>query len=106
MRIYHHLTLEERYYIINEKQVHSLRSIAKRLKISPSTVSRELRRNVCKDGLYRHGAAHIQAQHRRRNCRKNHLVQSSYYELLGHAKRAIANKKQETGTDPTKDGKK
>ena len=37
MRSYHHLTIEERYYIIREMQVHSLRFIAKRLKISPST---------------------------------------------------------------------
>ena len=82
MRTYHHLTVGERYYITTEKQVHSLRSIAKRLNISPSTVSRELRRNVCRDGVYRHEHAHAQAQSRRRNCRNDHLVKGEMKEAI------------------------
>ena len=82
MQTYHHLTLEERYYILKEKQINSLRCIAKKLKVSPSTVSRELRRNVCKDGLYRHDCAHHQAQIRRRDCRKDHLVHGKMKEMI------------------------
>ena len=74
MRSYHHLTIEERYYIIREMQVHSLRFIAKRLKISPSTISRELKRNKDPDGIYRHDHADGRAKKRRANCRKNHLI--------------------------------
>jgi len=42
----------------------SMRRIARRLGRSPSTVSRELRRNVCDGGRYRAATAHVRAYER------------------------------------------
>lgn len=55
MTRFRQLTLEERYQIqIYNAQGFSLRSIARTLKRSASTISRELRRNVeCISGVYR-----------------------------------------------------
>ena len=69
---YHHLTLEERYLIGQDKSMgKSLRSIAKRLERSVATVSRELSRNVDRSsGHYRYAKAHSYARARLRQCRR------------------------------------
>lgn len=69
---YHHLTLEERYLISQDKSMgKSLRSIAKRLQRSVATVSRELSRNVDRSsGHYRYSKAHSYARARLRQCRR------------------------------------
>ena len=55
---YHHLTLEERYQIYAfRKADYSIRQIGKRLGRAPSTISRELRRNIHRRG-YRPKMAH------------------------------------------------
>lgn len=65
-----HLTKHERNEImlLYEKS-YSLRDIAKALERSPSTISRELRRNVVK-GQYRSQKAQLKAYQRRRSCKK------------------------------------
>nr|WP_077754604.1 helix-turn-helix domain-containing protein [Shewanella psychrophila] len=55
-----HLTTEDRFYIEKRRTDNtSIRSIAKELDRSPSTISREVRRNTPSDfqGLYSHRAA-------------------------------------------------
>ena len=67
---YQHLTLEERYCLAEflEKGL-SIRAIARMLKRSPSTISRELRRNRGKRGYHPYGA-YSKAKHRRRMPRR------------------------------------
>lgn len=69
---YHHLTLEERYLISQDKSIgKSLRYIAQRLQRSVATVSRELKRNADRSsGHYRYTKAHSYAQARLRRCRR------------------------------------
>lgn len=70
--MYHQLSQEERYRISAERQAgHSVRQVAEMLGRSPSTISRELRRNVTQhDGYYRAGNAHEYCVARRRRCRR------------------------------------
>jgi IS30 family transposase len=66
---YHHLTQEERYQIYAfRKAAFSIRAIADQLGRAPSTVSRELRRNINRRG-YRPKMAHSLACHRARYAR-------------------------------------
>ena len=67
---YQHLRLEERYCLaeFREKGL-SIRAIARILKRSPSTISRELRRNRGKRGYHPYGA-YSKAVHRRRMPRR------------------------------------
>ena len=69
---YHQLTQEERYLISGGVRLkRSQRELAKLLGRSPSTVSRELRRNAtAHDGLYRAAKAHSYAFARRRRSRR------------------------------------
>lgn len=69
---YHQLTLEERYLISAYYAAGtSRREIAGLMRRSPSTVSRELRRNATThDGRYRPSKAHRYATARRRRCRR------------------------------------
>lgn len=69
---YHQLTQEERYLISSGVRLkRSQRELAKLLGRSPSTVSRELRRNAtAHDGLYRAIKAHGYASARRRRSRR------------------------------------
>ena len=68
---YHHLTARERYLILHHKSNgYSLRKIGKLLKRSPSTISRELKRNVSGDGRYRPKDADSSARTRRWRCRR------------------------------------
>ena len=70
--MYHQLSHEERYRISAEVRAgQSLRAVARLLGRSPSTVSRELRRNATNnDGLYRPDKAQRYCVARRRRCRR------------------------------------
>lgn len=78
MSHYTHLTIEEREQsrCLLEKGL-SIRSIARILGRSPSTLSREFNRNSYSKGSY--AAHHAQKLYdkRRKNCGKNHILSSS-----------------------------
>jgi IS30 family transposase len=69
---YHQLTQEERYRITALRMCRCSRAeIARQLQRHPSTIGRELRRNVTHhDGEYRAEKAHSYATARRRRCRR------------------------------------
>lgn len=70
--LYHQLTQEERYLIAGGRRLlRSQRELAEELGRAPSTISREVRRNVTPhDGGYRGEKAHGYAVARRRRCRR------------------------------------
>lgn len=69
--IYQHLSLAERHYFeIQLKAGISTTKIAKSLKRSPSTLSRELKRNIGKRG-YRHKQANHFSQERHQSKNKS-----------------------------------
>lgn len=76
---YHELNLEERIAIrVGLVQKLSLREIARQLKRSPSTISREVRRNSDADGNYIAYGAYQYTKARRVACRpKRKLVPGS-----------------------------
>ena len=79
MRIYKHLTLSEREYLeVSLKNGKSLRQIAAALGRSPSTISREVRRNWSKKAnRYHHWNANNCYKYRRKRCcRKNNLTKN------------------------------
>lgn len=69
--MYSQLTQEERYAIAAMRRRHSVRAIATELGRSPSTVSREIRRNVRADGGYRAITAGLSTRARRSRSRRN-----------------------------------
>lgn len=77
MKSYTHFTLKEREYLEEKlKEGKSIRFIAEHLERSPSTVSREIKRNWSKKSK-RYNAWHAQTNyiHRRKQChRKNNLL--------------------------------
>ncbi len=79
MRVYTHLTLSEREYLEEKlKEGKSLRQIADALGRSPSTISRELKRNWSKKAKrYHHWNANNCYKFRRKKChRKNNLTKN------------------------------
>jgi IS30 family transposase len=72
MNRYQHLTADERHQITAMRRLHySQAEIAKELSRSPSTISRELKRNVTRhDGWYRAEKAHSYATARRSSRRR------------------------------------
>jgi transposase, IS30 family len=73
MKAYHHLSQQERYTITYfSRRRFPQAHIAKAMGRSPSTISRELRRNIGEraDGIYRAEAAHQHAIARRRRARR------------------------------------
>jgi IS30 family transposase len=77
------ITLEERYAInVMRKQRYSIRSIANELGRAPSTVSRELRRNLRPSGRYVPGIAHSYAVARRRRSRRNARITPKIWEVV------------------------
>lgn len=79
MRVYTHLTLSEREYLETKLQEgKSLRWIAAALNRSPSTISREVKRNWSKKAnRYHHWNANNCYKHRRKQChRKNNLTKN------------------------------
>ena len=76
--LYTHFTLEEREYLHKKLMEHwSIRAIAESMGRSPSSVSREIRRNKSTDGRYRPYRADSYARTRRRKCRYKRLVPGS-----------------------------
>ena len=77
------ITLEERYAInVMRKQRYSIRAIARELGRAPSTVSRELRRNLRPSGYYVPGIAHSYAVARRRRSRRNARITTETWEAV------------------------
>ena len=77
MSVYTHLTLSEREYLEGKlKEGVSIRKIAAALERSPSTISREIRRNWSKKAnRYHHWNANNRYKYRRKRChRKNNLT--------------------------------
>lgn len=73
MSSYHHFTLEERKYLqLLLERGEKIRAIARSLGRSPSSVSREIRRNKSKKG-YHHWRANVQTVVRRRTHRRKLL---------------------------------
>ena len=80
---YHQVTARERYLIVHHKsRGRSLRAIAKMLSRSPSTISRELKRNVSKDGRYRADQADSYARTRRWKSRRGTQFDALAVELV------------------------
>ena len=72
---YHELNLEERIAIrLGLLKKLSLRAIARQLKRSPSTISREVRRNSDADGNYTAYGAYQYTKARRVTCRPKHKL--------------------------------
>jgi IS30 family transposase len=80
------ITLQERYAISFFRQRGlSVRAIAKELSRAPSTISRELKRNLTAyDQAYRVERAHSYAVARRRRSRRNTRFAASDWELVEH----------------------
>lgn len=77
------ITLEERYAInVMRKERYSVRAIARELGRAPSTVSRELRRNLRPTGRYVPGIAHSYAVARRRRSRRNARIGPETWETV------------------------
>jgi IS30 family transposase len=77
------ITLEERYAInVMRKQRYSIRAIAREIGRAPSTVSRELRRNLRPTGRYVPGIAHSYAVARRRRSRRNARIGPETWEVV------------------------
>lgn len=72
---YHHFTLEEREYLQQKRRENwSIRQIAYSMNRSPSSVSREIKRNCETDGRYRPFRADRRARTRHKKCRKARLI--------------------------------
>jgi IS30 family transposase len=79
------ITLEERYAIMAmKKQKFSIRAIARELGRAPSSVSRELRRNVRPSGRYCPDVAHSYTVARRRRSRRNTHFSAKEWTLVEH----------------------
>ena len=77
------ITLEERYAIMGlKKSRYSIRAIARELGRSPSTISRELRRNVRPSGRYSPDVAHSYTVARRRRSRRNTHFSDDEWSLV------------------------
>jgi IS30 family transposase len=77
------ITLEERYAInALRKQRYSIRAIARELRRAPSTISRELRRNLRPTGRYVPDIAHSYATARRRRSRRNARIGPEVWEIV------------------------
>ena len=84
MKTYQQLSQEERYLITALRRCgHSINSVARALGRSPSTISRELRRNTTThDGQYRAEKAHKYAVARRRRCRRKSHFSSAQWSRV------------------------
>jgi transposase, IS30 family len=79
------ITLEERYAIMAlRKQRYSIRAVAHELGRAPSTISRELRRNVRPSGYYAPDVAHSYTVARRRRSRRNTHFSADEWILVEH----------------------
>lgn len=100
MKHYEQLAREERYLISAYlKAKWSLRAIASELGRSPSTISREVRRNATThDGAYRPSKADRYAGARRRRCRRGPKFTEQQYVLVRRYLRKKWSPKQIVGT--------
>jgi len=97
---YHELSIEERITIqLGQAQGFSLRRIAGLIKRSPSTISRELRRNRCSGASYLACTAQQQMRARRQACRPQRklLPGSERVELVTHMLRERLSPEQIAG---------
>jgi IS30 family transposase len=79
------ITQDERYSIhLYIRQGYSQKEIAKRLKRSPSTISREIRRNVHGNGSYINWIAHGHANGRRKRARQGPQFTGEQWGLVCH----------------------
>jgi IS30 family transposase len=77
------ITLEERYAInVMRKHRYSIRAIARELGRAPSTISRELRRNLRPTGRYVPDIAHSYATARRRRSRRNARIGPGVWDIV------------------------
>jgi IS30 family transposase len=77
------ITLEERYAInVMRKHHYSIRAMARELGRAPSTISRELRRNLRPTGRYVPDYAHSYATARRRRSRRNARITAETWEIV------------------------
>ncbi len=80
---YRQITSSERYAIAAlRRQGISIRAIASNLKRSPSTISREVRRNRCNDLGYRAAKAESRTRGRRSRSRRNSHFKPEDYDLV------------------------
>lgn len=83
--MYTQITREERYVIqALRKEGLSLSAIARRLGRAPSSISREVRRNLSSQGLYTPTKAHSYAVARRRRSRRNSHFSPDDWILVEH----------------------
>jgi IS30 family transposase len=82
--MYAQITQEERYAIAAMRRQHSIRAIARDLGRSPSTISREIRRNVRADGGYRAFTAGEHTRARRSYSRRNTRFSVDDWVLVEH----------------------
>ncbi|MEJ8569168.1 helix-turn-helix domain-containing protein, partial [Elongatibacter sediminis] len=101
---FHHLTLEERYQIYAfRKADFSIRQISEHLGRAPSTISRELRRNINRRG-YRPKMAHGLARKRGRQARCRRRIQAHQWRGIKRlleqqwSPQQIARRAQREGT--------
>ena len=96
---YSRLADHERFYIKTHlDQRDSLRTIAEGLKRSPSSISREIRRNSDADGCYCPDAAGRQARHRRKSQAPPPAMNATMRFMVGCALRQRMSPEQITGT--------
>ena len=82
---YRQITSEERYVIqALRRQGLTLSAIARHVGRSPSTISREVRRNLSSQGRYTPTKAHSYAVARRRRCRRNSHFSTDDWVLVEH----------------------
>ena len=102
---YHQLTQEQRYLIVRSKGAgRSIREIAQILGRSPSTISRELRRNRNSAGGYCVEKAHSYAVARRRRCRRGSQFSEAVFRDVDLALRQRLSPEQIVGAF-SRDGK-
>ena len=102
---YHQLTQEQRYLIVRSKvRGRSIREIAEILGRSPSTISRELRRNRNSAGGYCVEKAHSYAVARRRRCRRGSQFSEAVLHDVDQALRQRLSPEQVVGQF-SRDGK-
>jgi IS30 family transposase len=82
--MYAQITQEERYVIAAMRRHHSIRAIARELGRSPSSISREIRRNTKPDGGYRAFTAGERTRGRRSRSRRNSRFGPDDWVLVEH----------------------
>jgi IS30 family transposase len=81
--MYSQITQEERYAIAAmRRQRYSIRAMARELRRAPSTISREIRRNLKPDGGYRALVAGERTRARRSRCRRKPRFRSEDFRVV------------------------